>query len=154
MDKKHYVRHDVWHTDGSHDSGLTTNLRTNEGVNWQVRNLGEQNLSAISFISITTDRASPSASDTSLPGEETTDGLSRQNATFSHTADQSRYTQTATWQYTGSSTKTIHKAGQVHDSARTQQTQSSDTLFLETVLGSDAVLDSNDTLEIQWGVSV
>ena len=129
---------------------VQSNLRTNDGINWQAAHMGSASIAPIRNIAVTENADAPASGDTNLLSEEAADGLSRTTATYSHTADASSYTQTATWQYTGGSTKTIAKAAMVHDAADTDA--STDTHFVITALSPVAVLDSNDTLEIAWGI--
>jgi hypothetical protein len=138
--------------DGSTRELTSENLRTNDGVNWQANHMGNSAITAINYIAITENTASPASGNTNLLAEESADGLARALATFSHTADQSLYTLTRAFQYTGGSTKTIAKAAVA--AAATDLDTSADTHFLITLVSPLAVLDSNDTLQIQWGVDV
>jgi hypothetical protein len=104
------------------------------------------------FLSITTNADAPAASDLSLDDELNADGLSRDTGVYSHTADQSSYTLTTSWQYTGGSTRTVAKAGICSRRTILAQPTSADTHFVITALSPVAILDSNDTLEIQWGI--
>jgi hypothetical protein len=84
----------------------------------------------------------PVHGDTSLAGEQTTNGLSRQAATFAHTFSASStnntYTLTSTWTYTGSSPVTLTGIG-TFDSA----TSSTGVMFHETALSSSATVSAN-----------
>lgn len=141
-------------SDGRVERSEQSNLRVNSGTNWQANHMGSANIAPIQNIALTEDATAPAVSDVSLTDELTADGLSRTTASFSHTADQSLYTLSASYQYTGSSTVTVAKVSTMHDSERTQAVQSTDTMFTESLLGSVAVMTSNDTLSIDWGHSI
>ena len=159
--KKNPVFHRIVKADGSwSDWQEGTNLRTNVGINWQAEEMGGDtgfddagdNAERPLMVAVTENTASPAASDTSLLAEMTTDGMSRITGTYSHTADASSFTRTAAFQYTGGSTVTVAKAGMCTLSERTLATNSADSHFVVTALSPVAVLDSNDTVEIQWGI--
>lgn len=160
-DNKNRVFHRVIKSSGDWSDWYEgTNLRTQTGINWQAEEMGGDtgfddagdNAERPLMIAISEHTLAIAASNTSLLLEKTADGLSRKTGTYSHTANQSSYTLTASWQYTGGSTVTIAKAAMSTLSARTLATNSADTHFVITALSPVAVLDSNDTLEIQWGI--
>jgi hypothetical protein len=130
------------------------NLRTNDGVNWQAAVMGGGwgDVSVTGNypvrIAVTEDTTAPASSMTNLWAELITSGMSRDTGTYSHTADASSYTLTATWQNTGS-TITVATAGAAF--AFSNLDTSVDTHFAITALSPVAVLDSNDTLQIAWG---
>ena len=135
-------------------SSVRQNLRVNDGINWQAQAMGNQyngSATGSSPIQIGTSETAdaPSSGTTNLWGELAANGMSRETATFAHTADASSYTLTAQWQNTGS---TITVATAAVMSALTDTGLSTDTHFVVTNLSPVAVLDSNDTLEIQWGI--
>ena len=157
--RKNVVISRVIRADGSYSEwGIGTNLRVNDGINWQAELMGgDTGFGSLSTnrpkqIAVTEDTAAPAASDSSILAELAADGMSRQTATFTHTADQSSYTQTLALQYTGGSTITVAKAGMMSNATLPAQPASFDTMFVETALSPVAVLDSNDTVEIQWGI--
>ena len=130
------------------------NLRTNAGINQQALMMGsgyDGSASGTIFkqIAITQDTTTPASTMTNLEGEIAADGLSRKTATYSHTANASSYTQTASWQNTGSTYTIAEAALCTH---LTDADASADTHFAVTALSPVAVLDSNDTLEIAWGI--
>lgn len=137
---------------GEEFTSVCRNLRTNIGVNWQVNHMLSGAISEISRIAISSRATAPSSADTDLKGELAADGLSRKLATVSHTADQSLATLSASWKYTGASVITIQKAAVAFGT--TDLGTSADTHFLITAVSPVAVLDSNDTIAIDWGVSV
>ena len=133
---------------------LSPNLRTNMGINQQALQMGsgyDGSASGTLYkqIGITEDAGAAASANTNLIGEIAADGLSRKTATYSHTADASSYTQTAAWQNAGS-TYTIAKAALC--THLVDADASADTHFAVTLLSPVAVLDSNDTLEIAWGI--
>jgi hypothetical protein len=96
----------------------------------------------------------PAATDTSLSGEQTTNGLSRQAATFAHTFSTSStnntYTLTSTWTYTGSTAVTISGIGTFDSS-----TSSTGIMLHETALSSTATLSANgDQLTVTQTVTM
>lgn len=128
------------------------NLRTDIGVNWQVNHMFSASIEPAANIALSSRATAPSSSDTDLKGEIAADGLSRKTATFSHTADQSLATLSEAWKYTGGSTLTLTKAALA--TAAVDVGSSADTHFLITAISPVAVLDSNDTIAIDWGVNV
>lgn len=156
------VKWKVIRADGTPDwEAESCNLRTEDGINWQAVLMGGAGFGAASNwtiagrptqVAITENATAPAASDQSIPAELAADGLSRTTGSYTHTADQSSYTLTATWQYTGSSTVTVAKAGMCSTLTSFEAAISLDTHFLITAVSPVAVLNSNDTLEIQWGV--
>lgn len=151
----------VTRADGTQDVRENTNLRLNSGINWQATLMGGAGFGAASNwtiggrptqIAVTQDTTSPAASMTSLIGEETADGMSRTTGSYTHTANQSSYTLSATWQYTGGSVVTIATAGVGSTLTSFEAGISLDTHFVITAVAPVAVLNSNDTLSIDWGI--
>jgi hypothetical protein len=100
------------------------------------------------FVGITTDSAAPAATNTALASEETTQGLGRKLAVYAHTNGTTTYTQTLTFTYTGSTSKTIQKAGCFTNLAN-------GVMVFETLLNAPATLaTSGDALQITWTVSI
>lgn len=128
------------------------NLRTDIGVNWQaLRSIGDADIEAARNIALSSRATAPASDDTDLMGELAADGLSRKTGTYSHTPDQSLATLSEAWQYVGGSTVTIKKAAIA--TAATDLGSSADTHFLITAVSPVAVLDSNDTIAVDWGVN-
>jgi hypothetical protein len=142
----------VIRANGETTESIQPNLRLNNGINWQVNHMFNTSIEPAKNIAITENATAPSAASTDLPGELAADGLSRTTATFSHTADQSLATLSATWQYTGGSVVTVAKAAIV--TAAADLGTSADTHFAMTAVSPVAVLSSNDTLAIDWGINV
>jgi hypothetical protein len=137
--------------DGKVTTNYHSNLRTNIGVNWQANHSINTAIESARNIAISSRATAPASADTDLKGELAANGLSRKTATFSHTADQSLATLSASWKYTGGSVVTIQKAAVA--TAPTDLGTSADTHFLITAVSPVAVLDSNDTIAIDWGVN-
>jgi hypothetical protein len=151
----------ITRADGTKHRQEGTNLRLNSGINWQATLMGGAGFGAASDwtiagrptqLCITEDTTSPSVSMTSLHAEEAADGLSRTTGSYTHTADQSSYTLSADWQYTGGSVKTIATAGIGSTLTSFEASISLDTHFCITAVSPVAVLNSNDTLSIDWGI--
>ena len=137
---------------GEVHSTVCRNLRTDIGVNWQaMHSIGDVANEPARNIALSSRATAPASGDTDLKGEQAADGLSRKTGTYSHTADQSLATLSEAWQYTGGSTVTIKKAAIA--TAATDLDTSADTHFLITAVSPVAVLDSNDTIAIDWGVN-
>lgn len=101
-----------------------------------------------SWVGITTDTGSPSLTDTTLPSEETTNGLARGYATLAHTAGATSSTLTITFTYTGSTSKTLHKVGTFNAAA-------GGPMVDESVLSNDALVSASGntatvTLTVQF----
>jgi hypothetical protein len=129
------------------------NLRLDNGVNWQVHHMFEAGAEteACANIAVTENSSAPSADTLDLPGEIAADGLSRETGTFSHTPDQSLATLSVEWKYTGGGV-TIAKAALA--TAAVDLGTSADTHFAMTLVTPNAILDSNDSLAIDWGINV
>lgn len=149
MNNKVIVR--VIRANGQVEESVQPNLRLNNGINWQVNHMFNASIEACKNIAVTANAVAPSATSTDLPGELAADGLSRQTATFSHTADQSLATLSTEWKYTGAGV-TIAKAALV--TAAVDLGTSADTHFAMTLVTPNAILDSNDSLAIDWGINV
>ena len=65
----------------------------------------------VQYMAITGTNITPAATDTSLSGELTTNGLGRKAAAYAHTTGANTYTLTATYTYTGSTTQNIYAIG-------------------------------------------
>jgi len=105
-----------------------------------------QGTGPVRFIGLTTDTASPSASDTTLASELSTNGMSRALATYAHSAGAGSWTATKTFTATGT-TGAIHKAGFF-------TAKSSGVMVFETVLNADASLLNGDQLALTWTVNI
>lgn len=129
------------------DLGISTNLRTTVGADWQADVMGNATQPASArWIGLTTNTTAPAAGDTTLTGEIASGGLSRVAGTYAHTAGTSSYTITASW--TASATHTaVHKAGLFNAA-------SGGTMAFTTNLNADATLASGDQLQVTWTVNI
>lgn len=147
-DRKNRVHAVITRKDGTvEDLGVSTNLRTNAGADWQADVMGNSTQPASArWIGVTTNTGAPAAGDTTLTGEFSTVGLSRAVGAYAHTTGTTSYTITVTFTATGTATA-VHKAGLFNAA-------SAGTLVFETNLSSDATLASGDTLTITWTVNI
>jgi len=133
--------------------GGAPNLRVNGGADfWNLQLFATSGAAGnqANWIGITTDSVAPAATDTALATEETANGLARKQATVTHVAAAGSTLLSATWTYSGSSTKVIAKVGLFNAAGPPV----AGTLVLETLLAATATLNSNgDQLTVNWTVS-
>lgn len=127
--------------------GVTTNLRTTAGLDWQADVMGNSTQPASArWVGLTTNATAPAAGDTTLTGEIASGGLTRVAGTYAHTPGATSYTITANW--TASATHTaVAKAGLFNAS-------SSGTMAFTTLLNATATLASGDQLQVTWTVNI
>lgn len=129
------------------DLGVSYNLRTTVGADWQADVMGNSTQPASArWIALTTNATAPSAGSTTLTGEITSGGLSRAAGTYSHTGGTTNYKITHTFTATDAHTN-VQKAGLFNAA-------STGTLVFETLLSSSVTLADNDTLTIEWTVNI
>jgi hypothetical protein len=129
------------------DLGVSTNLRTTAGIDWQADVMGHSTQpSEAQWIALTTDTATPAAGDTTLAGEITTGGLDRAQGAYTHTSGVASYKITKTFTATAIHTD-IHKVGLFTAS-------SSGIMPFESVLSSNGDLEEDDTITIEWTVLI
>ena len=129
------------HADGTIFYDQTAhNLRTNAGANWQFNQMAGTTAGVCTYLGLSNDSAAPSATDTALAAEITTNGLARANTTPAHSGNTSSYTLTYTFSATG--TQSAQKAGLFNAS-------SSGTLCFENAF-SPVAMNSGDTLQVVW----
>lgn len=129
------------HADGTIFYDQTVhNLRTNAGVNWQFNQMAGTTAGVCTYIALSNDTGAPSATDTAVTAEITSNGLARANATPAHSSNTSSYTLTYTFTATG--TQSAQKAGLLNAS-------SGGTLCFENVF-SPVAMNSGDTLQVVW----
>ncbi len=116
------------------------NLRTNAGVNWQFNQMAGTTAGVCTYLALSNDSSAPSATDTALAAEITSNGLARAGATPAHSGSTSSYTLTYTFTATG--TQSAQKAGLFNAS-------SSGTLCFENTF-SPVAMNSGDTLQVVW----
>lgn len=98
------------------------------------------------WIALTTNSDAPSAGDTSLASELSTNGLARKAATYAHTDSTAVYTLTATWTCSGG-TQTINKIGIFNQSASGRMTYETAVSSAPTLINGDQ-LTVTDTITI------
>jgi hypothetical protein len=119
------------------------NLRVNAGINWQYNQMAGTTAAVCDYIALTNTAISPGATDTSLSGEITTNGLARALGTASHTSNATSYTLANTFTATG--TQAAQAAGMFNAS-------SSGTMCFENTF-TQASLVSGDTLAVDWNIT-
>ncbi len=121
------------------------NLETNAGLDWQASVMGSTSTppATCNYLALTATAITPAATDTSLSGEITTNGLARAQGTYSHTTGASSYSIAHTWTAT---------AAQSADAAGMFNAASSGTMCFENTFTSVS-LQANDTLTLTWTVN-
>jgi hypothetical protein len=119
------------------------NLRTNAGINWQYNQMAGTTAAVCTYIALSNDSGAPSATDTAVASEITTNGLSRASGTASHTTNATSYTVAYTFTATGA--QSAQKAGLLNAS-------SAGTLCFENTF-TQVSLVSGDTLAVTWTIN-
>lgn len=129
------------------DLGVSPNLRTTAGLNWQSDVMGADSQPvAAQWIGLTLNATAPAAGDTTLTAEIAAGGLTRAEGTYAHTGGATFYTITRT--FTASAVHTgVSKAGLF-------TAVSAGTMAFETLLNNPATLQIGDTLTITWTVNI
>jgi hypothetical protein len=138
---------EVHRANGSVERQITTNLKTNGGVDFICNQIGNSALASASavakFMAISADAGAPSASDTTLTGEINTNGLGRQACTYGHTNGQTTFTQQSVWSSITGTQNGIQKMALF-------TAVSSGTMVFETALAVSKSVSSGDTLTVSW----
>lgn len=136
------------HADGTvFYSATVHNLKTNSGVDFISGQIsGTASTATAQWVALSTSTSSPSATDTSLPNEITTNGLGRAQGTYAHTAGTSTYTITEVFTATGAQSG-IAKVGVL-------TVVSGGTLVYEILLGTPISMNLGDQLSVQWTVTI
>ena len=121
--------------------GCSHNTLTNAGKN-MFRDVSTNTAHNVVYLALG-NTTGPSASDTSLPGELTNCGLAKASGTYTANSD-GNWTISHTW--TSTCSVTVNTTGLYDGSAG--------NLFAGGVLSSNAVMESDDNLTIQYTVSV
>lgn len=124
----------------------TNNLRTNAGIDWLADLMGNASGTPANYIAVTANNAAPLATDTTLTGEISTDGLSRALATYSHTSGIASYTLQKVFNVTGGP-HTVAKSGLFNAA-------SLGTMAFEALFASSATVNASDTLTVNWQVNL
>ncbi|MCL4436170.1 MAG: hypothetical protein M1503_10320 [Thaumarchaeota archaeon] len=124
------------------------NLITNAGKDFIAHRIGSTDTvgaNGANYIALTTTAITPAATDTTLSGEITTNGLARAQGTYSHTNGTNTYT--ITKQFTASGTFTgVQGAGLFTAS-------SSGTMMSENTFSSVNLI-SGDQITITWTITI
>lgn len=132
-------------------TSATHNLRTNAGANWQANQMsGATGDARAAWIGITANTAQTlDAAQTTLTGEETTDGLGRAAGTFTHAgAGALSYTvKKDPYTYTAAGPITIARSALF-------TAVSAGTMVFIAQFGSSATLILNDQLTVTWTVNI
>jgi hypothetical protein len=143
-DLPHWVHVVARHPDGTIFLDVTGhNLRTNAGINWQEGQMAGTTAAVCTYIALTNTAITPNATDTSLSGEITANGLSRALGTVTHTSNATSYTLANTFTATGT---------QAAQAAAILNASSSGTMCFENTF-TQASLASGDTLAVTWSIT-
>ena len=143
-DLPHWVHVVARHPDGTVFLDVTGhNLRTNAGINWQEGQMAGTTAAVCNYIALTNTAITPNATDTSLSGEITANGLSRALGTVTHTSNATSYTLANTFTATGT---------QAAQAAAILNASSSGTMCFENTF-TQASLASGDTLTVTWTIT-
>lgn len=131
---------DQWYTAGTRAVGTTPNAT----ANYQVL-IGQH---PASYLAVTSDVTAPSAADTTLTSEATTNGFARAQAIWAHTAAATTYTMQVVFNATGSLTPAKMAAfGAANPTA-------GGVMPFETAIGSPPALNSGDQLTLTHTITV
>ena len=140
----HYVHVVARHADGTvFLDEWGHNLRVNSGINWQYNQMAGTTAAVCTYIALSNTAITPAATDTSLSGEITTNGLARALGTATHTSNATSYTLANTFTATGT---------QAAQSAAILNASSSGTMCFENTF-TQASLVTGDTLAVSWTVT-
>ncbi len=143
-DLPHWVHVVARHPDGTVFLDVTGhNLRVNAGINWQYNQMAGTTAAVCTYIALSNTAITPAATDTSLSGEITTNGLGRALGTATHTSNATSYTLANTFTATGT---------QAAQSAAILNASSSGTMCFENTF-TQATLASGDTLTVTWTIT-
>ena len=143
-DLPHWVHVVARHPDGTVFLDVTGhNLRTNAGINWQYGQMAGGTAAVCTYIALTNTAITPNATDTSLSGEITANGLSRALGTVTHTSNATSYTLANTFTATGT---------QAAQAAAILNASSSGTMCFENTF-TQASLVADDTLTVTWTIT-
>ena len=123
------------------------NLITNGGKDFIAQQIGATSglgTNGANYIALTNDATAPAATDTTLASEIATNGLTRAQGAYAHTAGTNTFTITKT--FTATATQSAQKAGLFTAS-------SVGTMLAETAFTS-VTLNNGDTLTITWTITL
>jgi hypothetical protein len=140
----HWVHVVARHPDGTIFYDHTWhNLRTNAGATWQEGQMAGTPGAACTYIALSNASITPNATDTTLSGEITSNGLARTLGTASYTAGATSYTVKNTFTAT---------ASQAAQATGLFTASSSGTMCFENTF-TQVSLNSGDTLTVTWTIS-
>ena len=140
----HWVHVVARHADGTvfYDH-MWHNLRTNAGATWQEGQMAGTPGAVCTYIALTNTAITPNATDTTLSGEITSNGLARTLGTASYTAGATSYTVKNTFTAT---------ASQAAQATGLFTASSGGTMCFENTF-TQVSLNSGDTLTVTWTIS-
>jgi hypothetical protein len=140
----HYVHVVARHPDGTIFYDHTfSNLRTNAGATWQEGQMAGTTAAVCTYIALSNSAITPNATDTSLAGEITTNGLARTLGTVSYTAGASSYT--VSNKFTATATQAAQAAALLN--AASGGTECFENTFTQVSL------NANDTVTVTWTIN-
>lgn len=121
------------------------NLRTTAGGDWQASVMGNTSAppATMNYIALSNDATAPSAADTSVASEIVSNGLSRAQGTYAHTAGTASFTIQKVFNATG--TQASQKTGLLNAS-------STGTLGFENTY-TQVTVNNGDTLTVTWTIN-
>jgi len=126
----------------------TTNIITNAGIDWLADALGNASGSPANYVAVSTDTATPLATDTTLTSELTVDGLSRASGTYSHTTAVRSYSIEKIFSVTGGPHAVAKSA--LFNAAGPPP---SGTMAFEALFATIANVNASDSLTVTWTVN-
>ena len=111
--------------------------------------IGAGGLGSVRFMALTTNASAASAANTTLTGEQTTNGGGRALATYAHTYGNATFTLVKAFAITGTITA-IHRMGLF----ACLTSAGADPMIFETVLNQDATVGNGDTLTVTETVTL
>lgn len=121
------------------------NLRTTAGGDWQASVMGNTSAppATMNYIAVTNDAGAPAAGDTTLASEITTNGLSRAQCTYAHTAGTAAFTCQKVFTATGT---------QASQKTAIFNASSAGTMGFENTYTAVTV-NNGDTLTVTWTIN-
>jgi len=129
-----------------------TNARTNSGALWQASVMGSTAGTPANFIALSGTVLSPAMGDTTLPGEITTNGLARVQATYQNYIAPSILSGSASYDLAVTFTCTAN--GILVSSAATFNVISGGSLFTEANLSPALTLNNGDQIVLVWTITI
>jgi hypothetical protein len=137
---------------GAREKFESTNSRVNAGAQAIAQLCGQAAGLPFIYVALSANATTPAATDTTLAGEYTTNGLSRVLGTYGTYTAPSTLNGTATYVITASWTCTA--AGQTVNKIAAFTAISGGTMGFETLLGATATLNNTDVGNLTWTFTV